>query len=218
MTPRDRPQLHLITDARLSRSALLASVAAAAEAGVDWVHVRDPAASARALAALAQEVIAVCRPRRVRVAVNDRLDVALAVGADGVQLGERSLPVAIARPIAGSLRIGASVHSLEAAMTAAAAGADWLTFGHIFATASHPDEEPRGLATLATVARSVPVPVIAIGGVGPERVADALAAGAAGVAVISAILMAPDRTAATIALRRALDQPGEVGTGQDGTG
>ncbi len=89
-----RPQLHL----------------AAAENGADWVQVRDHRAPARDLYALAHAAIALCRPLGVRVAVNDRLDVALAVRADGVQVGGRGLPVGVARSVVGSLRLGVSVH------------------------------------------------------------------------------------------------------------
>jgi thiamine-phosphate pyrophosphorylase len=201
----DRPQLHLVTDPRLPGPALLAALDAASTAGVDWVHVRRPDAAARELVAMTRDVLAICRPRGVRVAVNDRLDVALALAADGVQLGARSLPVGLARGIAGNCRIGASVHSLAEARQAAADGADWLIFGHVFATGSHPGEPPRGIATLAAVAGAVAAPVIAIGGITAERVSEALGAGAAGVAVISAILAAPDPAAATMRLRLALD-------------
>ena len=204
----DRPQVHLVTDPRLPRPALLAAVRAAAEHGADWVQVRDHGATARDLFILVEEVIAICRPRGVRVAINDRLDVALAVRADGVQLGAQSLPVRVARQIAGDQQIGASVHSLAAAIQATAEGADWLTFGHIFPTASHPDEAPRGIAELAEVVQAVPLPVVAIGGIGPDQVAQVMAAGAAGIAVISAILNALDPAQATAALRQALDQAG----------
>ena len=207
MPPAERPALHLITDEQRPESVLVAAIAAAAGAGVDWVHVRRPGAAARDLFALAQAVVALCRPRGVRVAVNDRLDVALAVGADAVQLGGRSLPVAAARRIAGPLQLGVSVHSVEEAATAAAAGADWLLFGHVYATASHLDEPPRGLAHLAeAVATAAPVPVVAIGGIGLDQVEPVLTAGAAGIAVISAILAAPDPAQATAALRQALDR------------
>lgn len=197
-------ELHLVTDPRYPPARLLAAIRAAAENGVDWVQVRDHQATAAELYALTKEVVGVCRPLGARVAVNDRVDVALAAGADGVQLGERSLPVAVVRRIAPGLRIGASIHDLDGARRADAAGADWLTFGHVYATASHPGEPPRGLDALQAVARSTRRPVVAIGGIGPEQVPAVLAAGAAGVAVISAILAAPGPAAATLSLRREL--------------
>jgi thiamine-phosphate pyrophosphorylase len=199
---RERPQLHLVTDPRYGPAALLAGVRAAAEKGVDWVQVRDHQATADELYRLASEIVGICRTLGVRVAVNDRVDVALAVGADGVQLGRQSLPIAEVRRIAPGLLIGASVHSLDEAREADAAAADWLTFGHVFPTASHPDVPARGVEALAEVVAAVPQPVIAIGGIGPAQVAPVLAAGAAGVAVISAILGAVDPAAATLSLYR----------------
>ena len=112
----DHRQLHLVTDPRLPRAQLLAVIRAAAENGADWIQVRDHQSSARELFDLAQAVVTLCRPRGVRVAVNDRIDVALAVGADGVQLGGRSLPVGVARELVGALSIGVSVHSIESAV------------------------------------------------------------------------------------------------------
>lgn len=203
----DRPCVHLITDPRFPRDALLRAIRAAAGEGIDWVQVRDPLAPARELARLAEEIIAICRPHGVRVAINDRLDVALAIGADGVQLGHRSLSVAQARPIAGRLEIGASVHDLPSAIQAAREGADWLTFGHLFPTSSHPGEEPRGLLALSSVVAAVPIPVIGIGGVTARNARAVIEAGARGIAVITAILAAPDPAATTAALRRALSQP-----------
>ena len=192
-----RKTLQVVTDPRLDRKRLLAAVAAAVENGADWVQVRDPAASGRALYDLARAVVEVCRPRGGRVVVNDRTDVALAVAADGVQLGQRSLPVGVLRRIAPGLQVGVSVHSLDEARAAEAADADWLTFGHVFPTASHPDELPRGLAALTEVCQATRIPVIAIGGIDADRVPEVLAAGADGIAVISAILGAEDPGKAT---------------------
>ena len=198
------PLLHLVTDPRLPRARLLAVIRAAAENGADWVQVRDPWASARELFDLAQAVVTLCRPRGVRVAVNDRIDVALAVGADGVQLGGRSLPAAAARELVGALSLGVSVHSIESAVQVEAEGADWITFGHVFPTSSHPDTTPRGVAALAQAVQAVHIPVIAIGGIGTRQVAPVIQAGAAGIAVISAILDAPDPARAMAELRQAM--------------
>jgi thiamine-phosphate diphosphorylase len=195
------PQLHLVTDPQLPRQQLLAAIRAAAENGVDWVQVRDHQASGRELYDLTSEIVAVARPLGARVAVNDRIDVALAAGADGVQLGERSLSVSVAKRIAPGLQLGASVHGVARATRAAAEGAAWLTFGHVFATPSHPGEPPRGLDELARVVEAVNCPVIAIGGIGPDQISAVMAAGAAGVAVMSAILKASDPGQATRLLR-----------------
>jgi thiamine-phosphate diphosphorylase len=200
------PLLHLVTDPRLPRAGLLTVIRAAAENGADWIQVRDRRASARELFDLAQAVVTICRPRGVRVAVNDRIDVALAVGADGVQLGGRSLPVGVARELVGDLSVGVSVHSVESAVRVEAEGADWITFGHVFPTSSHPDEAPRGVAALAQAVQAVHTPVIAIGGIGTSQAGPVIQAGAAGIAVISAILDAPEAARATAELRQALDQ------------
>ena len=201
-----RRELYLVTDSRLPELELLRAVESAAGNGADWVVVRAPGWTAKALYTLAGEILAVCHPRGVRVAVSDRLDVALAVGADGAQLGSRSLPVNVARRLAADLHLGVSVHSVEEAVQAEADGADHVTFGHVFETSSHPGESARGLTELGRVVRAVRLPVIAIGGIGPDRVAEVLAAGAAGVAVISAILDSTDPGGIAASLRRALDE------------
>jgi thiamine-phosphate pyrophosphorylase len=200
------PRFHLVTDPRLPRQQLLVAIHAAAANGVDWIQVRDHQASARELLELTRDVVAIGRDHGVRVALNDRIDVALAAGAAGVQLGARSLPIAVARRIAPGLAIGASVHDLAGALQAEAAGATWVTFGHVFPTSSHPSEPPRGLDELAAVARAARCPVLAIGGVGPDEVGAVLDTGAAGIAVISAILNAEDPGQATRELRQRLDR------------
>ena len=197
--------LHLVTDPRYDRAKLLAVVGAAVVNGADAIQVRDHGATAQELFELASAIIAIARPRGVAVTVNDRVDVALAVNADGVQLGGRSLPIAVVRRIAPRLRVGASVHDVAGARLAEAAGADVLTFGHVFATSSHPGEEPRGLAALAEVVAAVSLPVIAIGGIDLENLEAVSQTGAAGIAVISAILGAPEPAGVTRALRAALD-------------
>ena len=179
---------------------------AAAHNGVDWVQVRDHSSTAHDLLNLSQSIVSICRPLGVRVAVNDRIDVALAVGADAVQLGSRSLPISTAKRIAGPMLIGASVHSLSEGERAAKDCADWITFGHFFPTSSHPDELCRDIAELEILASMVSIPVIAIGGIGVEQVATVIDAGASGVAVISAILDAPNPGRAAAVLRAALDE------------
>ncbi len=201
----ERPQLHLLTDSRLGTSELIGVVDAAANNGVDWVQVRDHTATARELFELSRRIVSICRPLGVRVAVNDRIDVALAVAADAVQLGSRSLPIAAAKRIAGSMLIGASVHSLSEGAKGREDGADWITFGHFFPTSSHPNEPCRDIAELKIVAKAASIPVIAIGGIGVDQVSTVIEAGAGGIAVISAILDAPDPARAAGELRAALD-------------
>jgi thiazole tautomerase (transcriptional regulator TenI) len=119
--------------------------------------------------------------------VNDRVDLAIGCRARGAQLTSRSLRVADARLAAPALAVGASVHSLDEARAAAAEGASWLVAGHVFATATHPGEEGRGLPFLRAVAAAVEVPIVAIGGVRPEHCAVLREAGAYGLAVIRGI-------------------------------
>ena len=206
MSPADPPQLHLVTDSRLGREDLLRVVEAAANNGVDWVQVRDHSSTARELFELSRRIVSICRPLGVRVAVNDRIDVALGVGADAVQLGRRSLPISVAKRIAGSMLIGASVHSLSEGVNAERDGADWITFGHFFPTSSHPNGPCRDISELKIVADAARIPVIAIGGIGADQVSLVIESGAGGIAVISAILDAPDPGRAAAEIRSALDK------------
>jgi thiamine-phosphate pyrophosphorylase len=169
---------------------LLARIRAAAEAGVDWVQIREREMAARELLALTRAAVAACAGKS-RVLMNDRLDVALAAGAAGVHLRGESMP---AREVIGWLRagnappdflVGVSCHSLEDALEAEDEGASYLFFGPIFETpAKKQFGEPQGVAKLAEVCRRVQIPVISIGGMSGERSAECLRAGAAGIAAI----------------------------------
>ncbi len=199
-------QLHLVTEPPRGSRDFVGGIALALDGGVDWVQLRDKAASAQALLLQARQLSGIVRQHGARFAVNDRLDVALAARADGVHLAGQSLPVADAVALAaGQLLVGRSVHSLEEAVAAAKDGADYVTFGHVFPTTTHPGLPPRGLAHLEEIVNAVEVPVLAIGGITVDNVDDVLATGCAGVAVISAILSAADPCAAAARLRRALD-------------
>lgn len=120
----------------------------------------------------------------VPVVISSRLDLVLASDAAGVHLPERDIPTADARKLMGHRIVGRSVHSREAAQEAERDGADYVIYGPVWASASHPDVEPVGLEALAQVARSVRIPVLAIGGLNEERVAEVHRAGAAGFAAI----------------------------------
>lgn len=182
----------------------LAALPAALRGGVDAVQVRNKSLPAADLLAAAQRALPLCRAAGALLLVNDRVDVALACGADGVHLAAKSLTPAAARHIFGGL-VGVSVHDLAGAVAAAAAGADYVTFGHVFPTSSKPGLPPQGLRALRAVVEAVEVPVLAIGGIGPANAADVLATGCAGIAVISSILAADDPEAAARRLRSALD-------------
>jgi len=180
-------------------------VTLAADGGVDYVQLRDKTASARALYDLAAELQAVL-DGRAKLAVNDRLDVALAIGANAIHLAGNSLPVReTVRQANQRLTVGRSVHSLAEARSAADEGADYVTFGHIFDSASKPGLAPRGLDELARIVDGVGVPVLAIGGISAANVSQVLATRCAGVAVISAILFASSPRQAAANLRLALN-------------
>ena len=196
----DELRLSLVTDRTQTCGRDLAAVVVEClAAGLPAVQVREKDLSAAELAVLCRRLREPTRARGALLIVNDRADVALAVGADAVQRTHASLSVADLRAVAdGRLRIGASVHSLEDALSAEAEGADWIVFGPVYDTASKRQYgAPQGLAKLQRVTSAVRIPVVAIGGITPERVAEVRAAGARGVAAISAILSADSPATAT---------------------
>jgi thiamine-phosphate pyrophosphorylase len=189
----DDLRLCLVTDRTQTRGRdLTAVVGDCLAAGLPAVQVREKDLGAGDLAFLCRRIRALTLDREALLIVNDRVDVALAVGADAVQRTSTSLPVEDIRAIADKrLRIGVSVHSNEEAVEAELKGADWIVFGPVYDTPSkRAYGPPQGLAKLERVAATVRLPVIAIGGITPERVPEVLGAGARGVAAISAILTA----------------------------
>jgi thiamine-phosphate diphosphorylase len=179
----------------------------AAEEGAEIVQVRDKGASTTARrVALVREAIAVARPLGVRVLVNDRVDVAVEAGADGVHLGRQDTAPEVARRLLGEdALIGGTANSLEEALAWVGRPVDYLGVGPVFGTWTKENPAPPlGLPALAAIVRAVDIPVIAIGNVTAERAEDVLAAGALGVAVASAVASAADPRAAVRALRTAL--------------
>jgi len=204
----DELKLTLVTDRTQTRGRDLgALVLECVAAGLPAVQVREKDLSAAELAALCRRLREPTRERGALLIVNDRADVALAVGADAVQRTYASLSVAEIRTVVEKrLSIGASVHSREDAISAEAEGADWIVFGPVYDTASKRRYgPPQGLAKLEAVTRAMKIPVIAIGGITPERVGEVRAAGAHGVAAISAILAADSPGDATRRFLDALD-------------
>jgi thiamine-phosphate pyrophosphorylase len=201
----DELRLCLVTDRTQTRDRdLISVVGECLAAGLPAVQVREKDLPAAELARLCRALRPLTAARGAWLIVNDRVDVALAVGADAVQRTTVSLAIEDIRAVADQrLRIGASVHGLEEALAAQEAGADWVVFGPVYDTPSKRRYgPPQGLEALRRVAAATRVPVIAIGGITPERVREVRAAGAAGVAVISAILTADRPGDAT---RRFLD-------------
>jgi len=203
--------LFLITDRKQlppGRS-LVETVAAALEGGVRAVQLRERGLSAAELYPLALELRELTTRHGARLLINDRLDVALAVGADGVHLGGHSLPVAAARKILGPDKlIGVSTHRPEEVTAAQRGGADFVTFGPVFFTPSKAAfGEPVGPDRLSEVCAASPLPVFALGGVTLERLPELLSAGSRRVALISAILAAADPTAAAATILARLGNP-----------
>ncbi len=202
-----RHHLQLITDRRAAKRGLAEAVELALAGGVDTIQVREKGAAASEVFASVVEIARLARGRDVRVLVNDRVDVTLAARAHGVHLAAKSLPPAVARGLLEPWQLlGVSVHSVDEAVAAARAGADYVTFGHLYPTWSHQGEPARGARALAEVVAAVDVPVLAIGGITAARVPDVLATGCAGVAVISAVLASDDPAEAARVLRDALDR------------
>lgn len=200
------PTLCLVTDPGYTQAQPMAAVVAAAiEGGVNLVQLRDKNIPAGHLLAQAKVIRNVTRDNHALFLINDRVDIALAASADGVQLGEEGLPVEVARQASGNrLLVGRSVHSLRGAHEAEAQGADFLLVGTIFPTGSKPEVSPVGLNLLAHIRQSVRIPFLAIGGITSCNVAQVMAHGAAGVAVISAILGPSDTCHAAGILREAM--------------
>lgn len=199
--------VYLVTDARLSRGrSSVQVVEAALRGGVTIVQYRDKSASTRRMIEEAQEIRRVCRRAGVPFVVNDRLDVALAVDADGVHVGQDDMPARMARRLLGEGKLlGVSAASPEEGLRAMTDGADYVGASPIFATPTKPDApHAMGVEGLRHLARAVRVPVVAIGGVSAENAGTLIAAGAAGVAVVSAIVSADDVEGAARAIRSAV--------------
>lgn len=197
-------ELHVITTGRQELEELLPIVSQWQPGQVSALHVREKARGARELVHW-YERLAAAIPH-TSIFVNDRIDAALAVGAAGVQLGYTSLPAATARRLLPSgTRIGCSVHSPEEAAEASRCGADYVLYGHVYATASKLGAAPRGIEALRATCAAAELPVIAIGGIGPEQTSEVLKAGAAGIAVLSGILLARDPYSELLRYREAME-------------
>ncbi|WP_281868804.1 thiamine phosphate synthase [Brevibacillus parabrevis] len=202
---RTRKQLHVITSGKQSLESVMRMAEAAYAGGMDFLHIREKQRTAKEcmdwVRALANVV-----PLSALV-VNDRVDVSAASGCAGAHLAYHSLSVGDARRVLQpEQKVGRSVHSYEEAEQAAEAGADYLLYGHIYPSASKPNLAPRGTFELAKITAAWTIPVIGLGGITPERTGEVLAAGCAGVAVLSGITDATDAKLAALAYREALDR------------
>ncbi|HVP93740.1 MAG TPA: thiamine phosphate synthase [Methanoregulaceae archaeon] len=192
--------LYIVTDETLSHGLSHEEIAKKAlEGGADVIQLRDKTAGGRRLLETALRIRVHTRQSGALFIVNDRVDIALASGADGVHLGKEDMPLSSARIILPRpYCIGISVESADEARTACRDGADYVAVSPVFTTGSKKDAGP-GLGTdmIREIRRSVSIPVIAIGGIGLHNVRDVIDAGADGVAVISAVVSSPDITRAS---------------------
>ena len=174
--------------------------------GADIIQLRDKHLSDDDMITVGREIRHVCDRYDARFIVNDRVQVARACGADGVHLGRADASIEEARRVLGdSAIIGATAHSFQEALRADRSLADYVGFGHVYATTSKQKETPPvGLEELARVCSAVSLPVLAIGGITSERVADVMRAGAWGIAVIADVCASDDPRAATERIRRAV--------------
>lgn len=201
------PTLYLVTDRALARGRDLAELVRAAVAGgVTCVQVREKDCSSRDFLDVARRVQAVLRGTGVPLLINDRLDIALAVGADGVHLGQQDLTLADARRLGpASWIVGISAETVEDARRADAEGADYIGVSPVFATPTKTDTAaPLGLDGLRRMRAVTRLPLVAIGGIHLGNARAVVQAGADGLAVVSAIVSADDPRAAASALRAAM--------------
>jgi thiamine-phosphate diphosphorylase len=204
------PRLHLVTDDVVLQSADFIRTATELLRTIERnvaLHVRARTLSAAQLFELVSALLPAAQRARACLIVNDRVDIARTARAHGVQLGARTLPIRVVRELLEPKSlIGYSAHAADQAAQAAADGADFIFAGSIYQTASHPDTQPGGTELLKACVARVQLPVLAIGGVTPERVPEILQAGAHGVAVIRAVWQAADPVQAGRQFARLLEQ------------
>src|SRR5258706_13488354 len=208
---------YVISDPAMARGrSHLEVVRAALEGGADAVQIRDKSSTAYNLSLVSAEIQPLARKFGAAFFVNDRVDVALLAGSDGVHVGQEDLPAREARRLLPRPRlIGVSAGTPEEARRAEGEGADYIGAGPVFGTATKPDAgEPLGLERLARIVAAVGIPVVAIGGITRENVAQVFAAGASGAAVVSAVIGADDIAAAARGIKRSIVEARRVTTSQ----
>ncbi|HMG37051.1 MAG TPA: thiamine phosphate synthase [Blastocatellia bacterium] len=190
------PKLYPITDVKISGLSHREQLERLAAGGATLVQLRDKISAARAFYETALEAMAIARKLGVRVIVNDRVDIAMAVQADGVHLGQDDLPPEYARSLMGDFKtIGLSTHNLEQVVEASLKAVDYIAVGPVFSTSSKQNPDPEvGLGLIREVRARTSKPIVAIGGITLDRARAVLAAGADSLAVISDLVGAKDIT------------------------
>lgn len=202
-------KLHILTDTVLqSRFSHMEITRLAIAGGADTIQYRQKSGSTRQMIEVARNMKRLCSEAGVMFIVNDRLDVAIAAEADGVHLGQDDFPIPMARELLGEGRIiGGSAATLDEARKCLSEGADYVGFGPVYPTSSKDDAGPvSGIDILKQVVEIIPLPIIAIGGVGAENIPGVMRAGAHGIAVISAVCCQDDPEESTRALYQALNK------------
>lgn len=200
--------LYVVTDRPLAQGRPLTEVVRAAIAGgATVIQLREKDIDTRRFIELGQQLLSITRAADVPLIINDRVDVALAVDADGVHVGQDDMPASIARRLLGPDKLlGVTVSNVEEARQAQTDGADYLGTNAVFATPTKTDTgQPMGLEGLHQVSETVPLPLVGIGGVKIDNAAEVIRAGGAGVAVVSAVVAADDVEAAARRLREVID-------------
>ena len=204
-----RLRLYAVTDRAWTHDAegLLRQVAAAVDGGAGIVQLREKHVGQADFLAEAERFVALCREKGAVSIINDNVEIAAQTGADGVHVGQEDLEAGRARELLGPDKlIGVSAHSVEEALAAQAAGADYLGVGAMFPTGTKQDTRPVSYDTLKAICAAVDIPVVAIGGIGAGNVAELAGSGIAGVAVVSALYAQPDVEAATRSLRAQVER------------
>ncbi len=190
--------LYLVTDRELSRLPFFDMIEKALEGGVTVIQIREKKLSTKEFIEEALKIKEIAKRKGVPTIINDRVDIALAVDADGIHLGNEDMPIEMARKIMGKKIIGASAHSVEEAMDKERKGANYIAVSPVFFTPTKPDAgTPLGREGIRKIKEAVKIPVIAIGGINKNNVVEVIKSGADGVAVVSAIVCSedPEKTA-----------------------
>lgn len=188
------PKVYAITDPMISGISHAEQVGQLIDGGIELIQLRDKDSSPREFYEAAKDALDIAKPHHVRIIINDRVDIAAAIGADGVHLGQDDMPPALARKILGSDAIvGFSTHSVEQIRAALQLPIDYIAIGPVFATVTKKDPDPivglEGIRTARSLAGDLPL--VAIGGITIDTICDVLSAGADSAAVIRALLSVP---------------------------
>lgn len=204
MKLKEKLKLYVITDGRLADE--VEGTEKALKGGATSIQLRMKNAPTRRMVEVGRKLRKLTEEYDALFFVNDRVDVALAVEADGAHVGQEDMPVEIVKEIAPDLIVGVSASSLEEALEAERGGADYIGAGTVFPTSTKEDAEFLGIDALREIVKRVKIPVVAIGGINHENVQEVLKCGVSGVAVISAIMGAEDIEEAAKRMRKIVDE------------